>query len=98
MDKQNLNAVLGIVAREARRKSGLSLQSVGDEIGCNRRNVSHLELGKQGWSVQRFVAYARAVNASPSHLLRVALSRRGRKTQPDSHEEHHQDPAEVRAP
>jgi transcriptional regulator with XRE-family HTH domain len=75
MNKHALNATLGIVAREARRKSAQSLLDVGKQIGCNRQNVSHLELGEQGWSVARFVAYARAVNASPTHLLRTALLR-----------------------
>ena len=40
MDKRTLNATLGILAREARRKSRQSLVDVGRKIGCNKQNVS----------------------------------------------------------
>lgn len=100
MDKRTLNVVLGLVAREARQKAHKSLKQVGDAIGCNRQNVSHLELGEQSWSVHRLVMYARAVHLPPSALLRSALQRRraNPKPVPVSHEEEHQGTAADRAP
>lgn len=100
MDKKALNATLGIVAREARHKSEQSMSDVARQIGCNKQNVSHLELGENLWSVHRFCAYARAVRASPTHLLRVALSRLEGKspTKPDSHAQTPQAAPDRRAP
>lgn len=98
MDKRNLNVVLGLVAREARRKSGKSLKQVGDSIGCNRQNVSHLELGEQSWSVHRLVMYASAVSMPAPALLRAALQRRKGNPKTDSHEEEPQAAPADRAP
>lgn len=100
MDKKTLNVVLGVVAREARRKSGQSMSQVARQVGCNKQNVSHLELGENLWSVHRWVLYARSVHASPTALLRTALSRIEGKTptKPDSHAENPQADPPRRAP
>ena len=68
-----LYARLREVLAEKRQAVGLSQTELAARLGKPQSYVSKVESGERGLDVVEFVDFARAIDADPSRILRLAL-------------------------
>lgn len=66
---ESLYADFGRLVRDARRRAGLSQQTVADRVGLSRTSVTNIERGRQQVALHMFVRLAAAVGKQPADLL-----------------------------
>ena len=67
---KNLNTSLGAVIRDLRVAAGMSQEELADRAGIHRTYVSQLERGLKSPTVAILVDLAKALDTSPSRILR----------------------------
>ena len=65
-----LNAQLGRVLRARRESAGMSQMALSEASGLSSVHLSNLERGKHAPSIAALWALAKALNATPSDILR----------------------------
>ena len=65
------NKYLGIVVKEAREKSDLTMAGLGEKIGVSKITIYNIEMGKQAIRFHHLIGLSRELNIDINSLVKV---------------------------
>lgn len=71
-ESMDLHAAIGEVLRIRRQAIGMSQQELADLASVTRAQITNLELGKSGWSIQSLCDCASALEVKAWRILKDA--------------------------
>lgn len=63
------NIKIGLLLRQARRRSKLSQSQMAKKLGISKNHLSDLERGKYGLSVSTLLCFCKCLRTTPNELL-----------------------------